>query len=214
MEITDGLIAYYPFNGNANDESGNGINGQVNGPVLVSDRNQNPESAYLFDGINDYINLTNPGALHFGNQEFSISVWYEFPDFKIGPQDVISIYNSSGSNREFRLATNPIKDTMYFMVFNNGGSDGDQMPYPRGEGWQHVTITKSASMLHLYLNGSLFYELPVTASIAPTSARALIGAVDKSTSSPDSFFEGSIDDIYIHDRVLGAAEIKSLYHRK
>jgi hypothetical protein len=213
-EITDGLIAYYPFDGNANDASGNGIEGQLNGPTLTTDRNQDPESAYLFDGVNDYINLANSEALHFGNQDFSISVWYEFPLFEIGPQDVISIYSSAGNNREFRVATYPNKDLMYFEIFDQGGSIGDLMAFPRVDGWQHVTITKSSSTIRLYINGAMHSEKSVTASIITTGSRALIGAVDKSNTSPDSFFEGKIDDIYIHDRVLGAEEVKSLYHRK
>ncbi|MCP3693720.1 MAG: BACON domain-containing protein, partial [Planctomycetaceae bacterium] len=49
--LNDGLVAYYPFNGNANDESGNGNNGTVNGATLSTDRNGNAASAYDFDGF-------------------------------------------------------------------------------------------------------------------------------------------------------------------
>ena len=52
---TSGLLAYYPFNGNANDESGNGNNGTVNEAILSADRNGNANSSYSFDGDNDYI---------------------------------------------------------------------------------------------------------------------------------------------------------------
>ena len=48
---TEGLVAWYPFNGNANDESGNGLNGSVNGAVLTSDRHGLGESAFYFEGI-------------------------------------------------------------------------------------------------------------------------------------------------------------------
>ena len=48
--INDGLVAYYPFNGNANDESGNGNHGIVDGAALSMDRFGNLNSAYLFDG--------------------------------------------------------------------------------------------------------------------------------------------------------------------
>lgn len=214
LEITEGLIAYYPFNGNANDENGNGIDGQVNGPAPTTDRHQNPESAYLFDGVNDFINLTNSQELHFGNQDFSISVWYELSSLDIKPQDIISVYSSSGSNREFRIATNPAYDNMYAMLFDNGGSAGDQIKFPKKLGWQHVTITKSATTLSLYVNGSLHSEIPVTASISTTNSRAIIGAVDKSTTSPDSFFDGKIDDIYIHSRVLVADEVLQIFQLK
>ena len=54
-----GLLGSYPFNGNANDASGNGNNGVVNGATLTADRFGNPNSAYLFNGINAYIDIGN-----------------------------------------------------------------------------------------------------------------------------------------------------------
>ena len=50
------MVAYYPFNGNANDESGNGYHGTVTGAMLIADRFGNPDSAYSLDG-NDYIEV-------------------------------------------------------------------------------------------------------------------------------------------------------------
>ena len=49
----NGLVAYYPFNGNANDESGNSNNGNVLGASLSGDRFGNENSAYSFDGIDE-----------------------------------------------------------------------------------------------------------------------------------------------------------------
>jgi PKD repeat protein len=51
----NGLIGWWPFNGNANDESGNGNNGLVNGAILTSDRFDINARAFGFDGINDFI---------------------------------------------------------------------------------------------------------------------------------------------------------------
>ena len=53
---TSGLVGWWPFNGNANDESINGNNGVVNGPILTTDRFGNSNKAYSFDGVNDNIN--------------------------------------------------------------------------------------------------------------------------------------------------------------
>jgi hypothetical protein len=53
--LQEGLVAYYPFNGNAKDESGNGNHGEVHGAILESDRHGNANQAYLFDGVDDYI---------------------------------------------------------------------------------------------------------------------------------------------------------------
>ena len=57
MLLIDSIIGYYPFNSNANDESGNNNNGTVNGATLTM-MFGNPNSAYLFDGIDDFIELT------------------------------------------------------------------------------------------------------------------------------------------------------------
>ena len=70
---TNGLVGWWPFNGNANDESGNGYNGTVTGPALTPDRFGNGNSAYNFDGVDDYIIIQNNS-----NQlayEFTFSAW-------------------------------------------------------------------------------------------------------------------------------------------
>jgi hypothetical protein len=71
---TNGLVGYWPFNGNANDESGNGNNGTVNGAKLTADRNGVLSGAYSFYNVNDYIDIsTNNGK--FDNQNYTISFW-------------------------------------------------------------------------------------------------------------------------------------------
>jgi hypothetical protein len=60
---TEGLTAYFPFNGNANDESGNGNNGTINGATLTTDRFGKENSAYSFDGVNDSIIINNSNSL-------------------------------------------------------------------------------------------------------------------------------------------------------
>ena len=55
----DGLVAWYPFNGNANDESGNGNHGTVNGATLTADRNGKANSSYSFDGVSNFITINN-----------------------------------------------------------------------------------------------------------------------------------------------------------
>ncbi len=73
-DLNDGLVAYYPFNGNANDESGNGNDGTVNGATLTEDRFGNVDSAYMFDGVNDYIVIPNSETLN--SKRITVSAWY------------------------------------------------------------------------------------------------------------------------------------------
>ena len=69
---TNGLVGYWPFKGNANDESGNGHDGTVNGPTLTTDRFGNANSAYYFNGIHKIV-TTFQGVG--GNHDRSISFW-------------------------------------------------------------------------------------------------------------------------------------------
>ena len=71
-----GLVAYYPFNGNANDESGNGNNGTVNGSTLTADRYGKADSAYSFNG-NAVISVKHSATLDLKN-EFTVSAWINF----------------------------------------------------------------------------------------------------------------------------------------
>ena len=72
---TEGLVAYYPFNGNANDQSGNGNNGTVTGATLTNDRFGNSNSAYQFDGVDDRVVITS-NNLPSGNSARSVSAWF------------------------------------------------------------------------------------------------------------------------------------------
>ena len=71
-DLTEGLVAHYPFNGNANDESGNGNDGIVSGNLQpTADRFGTPDHAYYFNGTDSYVNI---GDLDLpGN--FSASIW-------------------------------------------------------------------------------------------------------------------------------------------
>jgi hypothetical protein len=67
----DGLVGWWPFNGNANDESGNGNDGVVNGATLSVDRNGNLSSAFNFDGASNSITT----IAQLGEGELTISFW-------------------------------------------------------------------------------------------------------------------------------------------
>ncbi len=73
--LTDSLIAYYLFNGNANDVSGNGNNGTIHGVVPVADRYGNSNSAYLFGANNDTILYSPNSTFKPTTFPISISAW-------------------------------------------------------------------------------------------------------------------------------------------
>ena len=86
--LEKGLVAYYPFNGNAKDESGNGNDGGVSGAILTTDRHGKEENAYLFDNKNDYIDIPNHPSLHLNN-EMTISIWLKLDSLPDGSSHYI-----------------------------------------------------------------------------------------------------------------------------
>src|ERR1039457_6299099 len=80
--LTNGLIAYYPFSGNADDASGNGNDGTVFGATLTTNRFGIPNQAYYFNGSTAYIKAPISSSV-FSN-DFTASVWFDAYDITIG----------------------------------------------------------------------------------------------------------------------------------
>ena len=79
---SDGLVGYWGFNGNADDQSGNGNNGTVNGATLTTDRYGNIGKAYNFNGSSN-IQVPNSNSLQIGNQ-MTVSVWFTYSNLNNG----------------------------------------------------------------------------------------------------------------------------------
>ena len=73
---SNGLVGWWPFNGNANDISGNGNNGTVNGATLSNDRYGQSNAAYAFNGTSQWIDIANSTSLN-PTSQLTISVWVE-----------------------------------------------------------------------------------------------------------------------------------------
>ncbi len=213
IESSEGLIAFYPFNGNANDESGGDLHGLVYGAELTTDRHGIAQSAYSFDGIGDYISLRSADILQIANTDFSVSVWYEFasPD-DLNTQALVSAYNSSGDNREFILGYNGVNDSIFYRLWDQGKAGAADMVWAiKTPGWHLLTITRDATNLSIYLDGVLVDQKINTATPLKTHAEFMIGALQNMNTQPDWFMHGKIDDVYFHNRALIKEEIIALY---
>jgi hypothetical protein len=196
---TNGLVGYWPFNGNANDESGNGNNGIVNGIVpFISDRNGVSSSA--MQGGQGYITIANSFFNFNYTDSFSISLWFTQSTNSSGR--IISTENPEGQFRistygaginafQFGNSLNYIYDTIsdlqwhnYIFSFNNG------IATKFVDGVNEGSFSINNQEL-------LNYGYPFT-----------IGA--KAAPSYDKW-EGKIDDIGIWSRALTACEIQNLY---
>ena len=83
--LQSGLVAWYPFDGNASDMSGNGNHGTVNGATLGTDRHGQTDKAYSFDGVDDNIIFSEINSLE--AQSHTLSTWV---NAKFWSKDIIS----------------------------------------------------------------------------------------------------------------------------
>jgi hypothetical protein len=200
---TGELVAFYPFTGNGNDESGFNNHGTVFGATLVSDRFGNPNSAYQFDGINDYIEVQNSSSLNF-QSACTINFWMKVGEFFSREAYPLS-HNSwerwkiSVTNKRIRWTVNTtagIKDldSETELVLNN---------------LYNVTVLYSGSDFEIYINGKLDAISTYSGSILSTNINFLIGQILPGNNQTN--FKGVLDDIRIYDYALSFQEIRALY---
>jgi len=203
--LYSGLIAEYLFQGDAQDSSGKEHHGTVVGATPCADRFGIPDSAYLFDGKDDYIVIEKAPQLN--RDAFSISVWCCFDrDAKLeGWNSAIVSQDGHFNNRVFQLST--YNANMTFHLFLKG-ADLQMNSTIHKDYWYHIVVTYENDTFKLYKNGILISESKGT--LTPCDEEPLfIGR--KSTDEPYFFFMGKIDDIRIYERALVEEEINALF---
>jgi hypothetical protein len=208
---TNGLVGWWPFNGNANDESGNGNNGTVNGATLTSDRNGNINSAYSFNGTNQWINMPS-GSITTMNitTDMTLSFWFKTNQTGaglIGFGDNVNGFNG-GYLAAIGNSTLPnVSGKMSFFSANNWYRGNrtlvDNM-------WHHTCITISGTILKIIIDNNI--DTLVANVGHPISFNGLRAIGARNDGLP-GFFNGIIDDIAIYNRALTQQEITQLYTR-
>ncbi len=200
--LQQGLVAYYPFNGNANDESGNGNNGTVNGATLTADRFGNANGAYSFDGVDDWISVI--GLMPENNSNRTISTWINLENYITDAGIVgwgnFSMYNYSA------IGVSPTTGKLFFWTY---GNDVTTVSMNNLNSWINVAISydNSENRVKLYLNGVLDTD-NIISSLFTSNSNLHIG---KSLQNSSTYFSGKIDDITIHNRALSPSEIQQLH---
>ncbi|MEJ6492783.1 MAG: T9SS type A sorting domain-containing protein, partial [Flavobacteriales bacterium] len=209
---TTGLVGWWPFNGNANDESGNGNNGTVNGASLANDRNAVTNSAYSFDGT-DWIEVNHNAMFDFQtNNAITVSTWFETSMttgavFTQKQQGVgatqngfnIGLLNGSGSLAGISSASG---GTMSLINTSTTGYNNSI--------WHHFVYEFDNQVATIYLDGTEIITQTDAGSIVGNSATNLIFGYG--LPSNNYFLTGKLDDIGIWNRALTACEIQDLYH--
>ena len=217
--VTEGLIAYYPFNGNANDESDNSNHGTVSGATLTTDRNGNTNSAYSFDGVDDYIDLGNSALFFLGKYDgFTISAWVKSNEI-LGSlpdgQTIFSKYIAASDNRFYSFYIVDEHDLRFAAWLNGARDTRNDVQYDIGFEWIHVVAVGNTESYKLYLDGmevassDKIFEMKT----GTTTANAMIGAVHHSTTTYDLNFDGAIDEVRVYNRALSASEIQAIFNQ-
>ncbi|MDD5012395.1 MAG: LamG domain-containing protein [Candidatus Nanoarchaeia archaeon] len=216
---SSGLYAYYPFNGNANDESGNGYDGIVNGADLTTDRDGSPNSAYWFNGITGGDSILVGTGTEFSNvcnNGCTFSTWINGSDVIPGYMgsiisksqwgvDFFSLGYDIWGRGIFTISSNGVQsDTTYCSEFQSG------FVYNT---WTHIAATYNGSAIRVYFNGvggtiKICNFTSINQSAWAVSQNTYIGMASDSTYNTN----GTIDDLRVYNRTLSESEILALYN--
>ncbi|MCK4249873.1 LamG domain-containing protein [candidate division WOR-3 bacterium] len=204
------LVVEYPFDENAHDNSGNGHHGTVYGATLTNDRFGALNSAFYFDGINDFIEIGHLPTIKESN-EVTICYWFSLTDHT--GFDVCG-YISGYRKKALRLGLDPQR-----RIFINPGTHTDihssNVTFNL-QRWYHYAMTvKGGESVRVYVNGKMVFQ---TSSGVPDILEDppcfSIGAGNEFLigRSRAHYTNGIIDEFQIYNRVLSEDEIKHLYN--
>ena len=195
-----GLVAYYPFNGNANDASGNGNNGTVNGAVLTQDRLGASNSAYSFNGSNSSITFASPPLTQVDN--WTLSAWVNPASLnQLGMAVEVGYDNSIwGDGYGFGFQSDSEWTGLFsYLAFIRSGYS-----IPSTNRWYHVVMLRDTGTTKFFVNAT---QTPNTYTATPfTPSGFTIGAANGAY-----FFNGQVDEVRLYNRALSSNEVAQLY---
>ncbi|MDP4207578.1 MAG: LamG domain-containing protein [Bacteroidota bacterium] len=230
----DGLVAYYKFNQDVKDYSGNNNNGTYYGRKFYGfGINQDTLSSLDLNGSTDYVVVKNSPSLNTIGKQVTLGAWVCPSSFYgNGANSIISkfdnivtteynltfcsdFYNGGGSkiNSSFQFCV--ITDKGTFVVTTTGGSDFQYnyfqyQPY----NWYYVVGTYDGSYIKLYVNGVLKAWRSAFGTILTSNGDVFIGKHPNLTRPDYDFTKGKIDEARIYSRALSQDEIIQLYKLK
>ncbi|MFB6342645.1 LamG-like jellyroll fold domain-containing protein [Saccharicrinis sp. FJH62] len=213
VKLDSGLVAYYPFDGNAYDYSGNNLHADVNGPELTYDRFGNTNNAYSFDGINDYMVVKDTDLLN--PNEISICLWYK-PDYfvGIGNNSLIDKGHYSDTTPQYHVGVSgDYKDYSRYRfacdINTQNARTGNRSENYIWEPakWYFISMTFDGETCKLYVNDELI-DTKLNIGILNAFNHDLY--IGKSGDREDNV-PGVIDDIRIYSRAISYQEIQELY---
>jgi hypothetical protein len=199
--IDSGLVAYYPFNANANDESGNGHNTTVNGATLTADKCGNPNSAYNFYGNTTNIQIQNSSNLNLSSTKFALTGWLNFT--QNNNDNMIIAKHICGYANGYFLNVN--SNRLCFFV-NNDPRLCTSKTYKDGK-WHFIAGLFDGIAQYLYVDDTLQGKQNRNYT-SFNNSNVYIGN-DVNSCNP---FIGKLDEIRMYNRTLTTSEIQALFN--
>jgi hypothetical protein len=223
-------VAYYPFNGNANDDSGNGNNGTPQNVVISTNRFGQAGHGYGFNGVNAYVSAPNQSYLSFPNGEFTISVWATVDGTSPNPMFLLGLDNGPGPQPKWMIPFGWIPDQLpdpspsSYLSFHINNGDAYYLPLvevnPALGSWHQFIFTKIGTTYTIYIDGvpasGTNYE---TVGNSEDAGVVGLSAIPSGITAPltigyaegSGYFNGKLDDLRIYNRALSSSEVAQLY---
>ena len=213
----NGLIGWWPFSGNANDESGTGNNGTTNDATLTTDRFGRANKAYSFNGNSSYIEVLHNSSQNLSNA-VSFSLWINPPDYTTNinqtriPLSKMRTSNTYGIGFETVDGIGSCCGPQFFANNNTGlgGLNYEDTVALLTSSWTHLVGTYDGSTLKLYKNSILLGSANGILNLSSIIQNLYFGKEGSNT--PSNYFKGLIDDIGFWNRALTQQEITALYN--
>ena len=207
---SNGLVGWWPFNGNANDQSGNALDGTVNGTTLTTDRFGNTNSAYSFNGTTNYINVSYNSS--FNMQKSTWSFWVKPSATAPANGNYILGYSDNASHH---ISNITVGDSSYSQIgWTSGGAVQNGTGHLSNGTWHMITITYdqtlSANNFTYYFDGIQKNTVTVQPFTFNTNSQLRFGLPANGLQFQP--FNGSEDDLGIWSRILTQQEITNLYN--
>lgn len=207
---SNGLVAYYAFEENADDSSGNGLNGLVTGAVNVGGGYQG--RCYQFDGVDDYIVIPHDDLL--GSPHFTFTAWVRSDQSPaVGIRGIFGKHRCYDNYHFYSLVqeSDILRGTMRGDVW--GWTDACSAPQASLNDWTFVGLTYDGSLMKLNVNGSTVASQSVP-GYQGNVYDMIIGAQEWSfydANTPQWLWKGLIDEVRVYDCALSEESLGILY---
>ena len=219
---TQGLVGYWPIIGNANDMSGYSNDGIVMGAQLTDDRNGNPNSAYDFDGVDNFIEIGDPTILQIQG-ELTLSAWVDYRaiDSFSGIIAKGIMFNGSAAQGAYGIGVDKNTSKVCFEI-KTELSDRRVCKSSLAisiNTWYHIVATFTPGVgMKVYINGQIdgeeaLNDTQINHYTTWSNNDIRFGDNQRSQINPSNPGElnGYIDEIIIFNRALSVQEIQILY---